>query len=798
MESKKVQKRVYGWAQFQQTYALPEVAPLVRYNWLARLVPPSILVFLTWLVYYKTLNYPFHSDDLAAITQHFAMQPAPQPATLWQLPAWALSWLNYASFKVGGFEPFYYRTFSVAVHMLAGLAVLYLVSALCRMLRKQPFFYNNAPLISFFTAGLFLLHPVQTQTVSYVIQARSEALAVFALLVALSCYVYAISNKNNFVRAVLALLFVGAAISACAINSLVVVLPALLLLIEWFFASQTQWTIFKKRFWLPVLIAAALGAFAVAALGVDAIKKAMTLSLAVANNRGNIVTTNPFDVITWWQFLMTQFGVVVHYLLNFVWPFGISVEYDWKIAQSFLSAAVIAPLVVLAGLLGVAIRAMWCKQNQIYAFGILWFFVVVAPRSSIIPSAELVCDYTTYLASVGVFFMIAAAVVYGYVAAIARLARLPERAFAIECKAASLAMLLGIIAFGAYNRNSVWQSPLTFWEDNARKAPSKARVHNNFGVALCEAGHYDQAVHEYQTAITLDRYYADPLSNVAVAYSMQKQTDKAISALRSAIKLQPNYAEAYNNLGNLLIKKKQFDDAEKVLVHATTLRQNYGKAYYNLSRIHEARGDYHKSLAYLKRAAADGLDVPEVMFKTGQACLKVANYPDAIASFSKALQAGTNREQIQFNLANAYFLNKDYDQAQTVYELLATLHPTDARYHYNLAETYFIKGDYSHAQQCFNRVTRLPEPIAQAFVRVAHCYERMQQPDAAGDYLQNLLALNPNDEFKQQLQAELSRITLEQKVSTGKGSVTLTDLKQALAANKGSGKTITVRVPRNT
>ena len=202
-----------------------------------------------------------------------------------------------------------------------------------------------------------------------------------------------------------------------------------------------------------------------------------------------------------------------------------------------------------------------------------------------------------------------------------------------EAQMALLSLMLLGVGVSTYERNKVWSSAIDFWADCARKAPGKARVHNNLGVALSEAGRYDESVALYYKAISLDGYYADPYSNLAVAYSMQNKIDDAIQALRNAIHIFPEYTEAHNNLGTLLLQKGNKEEAESALRMAVKLRPYYGKAHYNLARLHEERGELEQSWQSLKDAVEGDLDVAEVYFKYGQMSMRLKKFDYAAHAF---------------------------------------------------------------------------------------------------------------------------------------------------------------------
>jgi protein O-mannosyl-transferase len=763
--------------------------------WWYYLIPPSLLTILTWLLYYPSLNYPFQFDDIANISKKYAIRFDDPLMRCWNNPRWLGDWLNTWNYQFGLFDPFYYRFFNVFIHLCAGLVLFWLVFELCRSLKDKLFFYDNALLLAFATAGLFLLHPVQTQTVSYVVQARLEGLASFFVLSTLLAFVKAVHAPLSKARYAWFAAFYLLALLSCGTKEIVIVIPFLLLLIDWFFLSQGQWSEFKTRLVTHAIFAVIFFAVMIHYIGSHFVSDVVTLKATTGNNRGNILTENAFDIISPFRFLISEFRVLLHYITMFVWPFGISVEYDWKVASGFFTHEVILPLFALLIILGFVVANVFHKTFQYFSFGMLWFFIAIAPRATIIPSPELVCDYKSYLASSGIFFLLAIPLVGFFLWVMSNLKNIPEFFASKYTQTVMLAVLIIPVGAAAFARNKVWETCVAFWQDNVKKAPNKARPHNNLGVALCEAGRIDEALKEYQTAIDMDSNYSDPLSNIAVAYSLKGDIDRAIESLKSAIHICPNYPEAYNNLGTLLLQKKCYDDAERTLKFAIMLRPYYGKAYYNLARMAEERNQHEEAWAYLKKATEGDLDVPEVFFKLGQMSLRVKKYKEAVQAFEKILDRGCSDQQVWFNLANAFYMDGALDRAQAIYQRLTRDYPLDGRYAYNLAETLFTKNEFDKAIELFKKVTTLPQPIPQAFFRTANCLEKMNKVEEAKNYLQDLMKANAPDDFKKMIKGELVRLDLHPMVNSNDNSVSikLKDFQQALAKNGVTTKTTMVK-----
>ncbi len=758
-------------------------------SFLQKIIPPAILSFITALIYYPSLNYPFQFDDVANISKRFAIRFDNPLNRWWWHSRWLCDWLNRVNYKIGRFDPFYYRMVNVGIHILAGVTLFFLVFRLCKFLKTKPFIYDNALFIATGTSALFLLHPVQSQTVSYVIQARAEGLASLFILATLCSFVHIFSVTKTASKVATLAGFVFFAVLSCGTKEIVVVLPFLLVLVDWMFIAQGKWENFKSRLGIYALVLVSFTLLYIHYVGWMPVKNILSFKTRVANNRGNVLTSHALRGITPYYFFISEFKVVLHYLFMFIWPFGISVEYDWKLVTSFFAWDSLLPALFLLLMIGVAFREMFKKRYTFFSFGLFWFLIALAPRSTIVPSPELVCDYKTYLPSVGVYFIFA--VLFTFIAkkviegfdgnGLIKLLS-SQKMFFEKTPAFGLLLLIAIpLSAATVMRNKVWRSPVEFWADNVKKAGGKARVHNNYGVALSEAGKIDESIVAYKKAIELDKYYQDPLSNLAVAYSMKGDIDNAIDSLKMAIHIAPNYPEAYNNLGSLLIQKKNYVDAERMLNNALKLRPYYGKAYYNLARLHEENRNSEKVYEYLKKATKGDLDIPEVFYKLGLICLRLKKYDEAEIAIQTTLRRGMNNTGVWFNLANAYYMNEKYDKARPIFKKLVMDHPVDVRYTFNLAETCFAQEKYEEALGYFQKATTLPRPLPQSFMRVATCLERLKKYDRAKQYLRELLTVKAPEQFTRMAQNELARIELQEKYTQGNGSIKLSDLKKAFA-----------------
>lgn len=745
-------------------------SPLLS-NLLKFVVTPLALAALTFFVYYQSVDYAFQFDDIANILKFFNIRTETFSALVFKHARWIGTWFNAVNYRMGQGDPFaphYYRLFNICFHILTSLVVFYFLYYALSLLKKKAekdrseelsfntaFFYNNAYAIALFATTLFMLHPVQSQTVSYVIQGRLEGLAGLCILMMALCFLLFNNVQNNVAKIGLGVsLFVLAALST-GTKEYAFISPFLLLLVDWFFVAQGDVKNLKTRWWLHGGIALTVWGMYLYFLKPDFFIEIIAMKRALPNNIGNELTENRTDLIRPWPFFISQFKVILHYLGIFLWPFNISVDYDWKMVKGLFSADCLLPLMVLLSIGGFILNLLRRNSTNMVAFGLLWFFVTIAPRASFIPATELVADYKTYLASVGWLFVVAAALVYGIHYLVNRqTSSAQERSKIIKSpfQLIPVGLCAVMLAAGTYDRNKVWSSGEAFWANVLKNAPGRARAYNNYGVALSENGKYAEAIPHFKQAIKMDRIYPDPINNLAVAFSSLGKIDEAIEVLKQGLRIHPYYPEAHNNLASFYIQKKQYDMAEKFLDVAISLRPYYGKAHYNRARVSLLRADEAKEenqkLAFqekawqsFKNAAVHGDFDNNVagIHEYARLSMQLKKYDEAIYGYKKLLTLNPGLHEAVFIIGNALFFKGDAKQAVAMYEEFLRRCPGDVRGLNNLGELYFKNNQPGKAAEYFAQVLKQKPEFIGIHLRLADCLDKLGKPEIAKQRLAALL-----------------------------------------------------------
>ena len=712
----------------------------------AYIIPPALLATLTALFYSRSLTYEFQFDSVANISKQFSIRYNGFKELFFNSTRWISYWLNTVYYGINKFNPFAYRVGNVLIHITTGLLVFFILLFALKNLKQKNFFSRNALPLAFFTAILFLLHPVQTQTVSYVIQGQLEGLAALFILSIVLCFYFVTRAQKTVSKILLTGLLFILGLFSCGTKEIAIISPALLFVFDWFFIAQGDWKQIKKRIWLYLTYSLFIFGIYLYFLKPQFFTSILGFKKIAKNNIGNVITHKAGDKITPWVFFISQFKVLVHYLVMFVWPFNISVEYDWVLSRGLFYPDSLFPLLALLSLAAVVISILKKNKTSLIAFGFVWFFICLAPRSSIIPSPELLVDYKTYLASFGWLFLIASAFVWSAQTLLNKFKKMPTalstKRYGVELFGLLLAVCLGTMTM---QRNTVWRSGLEFWGNVLKNAPGKARAYNNYGVELSQKQKdYEGAVPYFRKAIAMDKNYPDPLNNIAVAYSHLGKVDEAIAALKKSLKIHKYYPEGYNNLASFFIIKKKYDQAEKCLELALKLRPHYGKAFFNKGRIYLQKKQKEKAWECFRDACTKADFDIQFGFKIfGQISMELKKYDSALFAYKKMLQFDPNNVTALFNIANAYFLTKQFEKSKQTYKQILVRKPDDLKAIYNLAEAYFNLDDLKPALQHYQKVYHMRQFLPYIQIRMATCLERLGRPYEAKNLVEQFLQEHP-------------------------------------------------------
>jgi len=675
-------------------------------------------------------------------------------------------------------EPYHWT--NLIIHMIAGLALFGLIR---RTLLLGPFpkaAQAQAHFIAFAGALLWLLHPLNTQAVTYLIQ-RAESLMGMFYLLTLYSFTYVISSRNSAVHVIAAICAILFSTLGMGSKAVMVTAPFVVLLYDLIFGCQYMSDdssdspseqpptfiatlghrilhIAQKRGVVHIMLFCTL--YMVYHVGVF-----QGVLAPKENQQGTVgfsLTRDRPDRITSEEYLITQFGVITHYLKLAVAPTDQALDYRWPILNlegeqnwfkqpaTFANAAL--PGLFIA-LLGVAVVVALFRKPWLGFLG-AWFFIILAPTSSFIPIRDPLYEHRMYLSL--------AALTIGVVALLWwLLGRLGDKlptaiqhgpAVAILCL--PLAIVLGMLSF---QRNALYANPVELWADNVATRPLNDRGLNNYGKCLL-----DTIEDELQEKLGLEKLTPEAkLTNL----------DLAIEALQRATEIRPTFVNAWFNLGNGLSKRaKLIESIERAKLASAGPNAKLSKEAMQsvLQGFEAAAAAYEKSIKYREGKASPWVMLGNAYTDAGEAHRAQGNIPATIALYQKAADTFLKGEQkiykktsavlrsrIRFNLGNSHFRlarlkRSTFDEAVKWYEKALEVNPRHPLAWLQIANCQFGKGKYKEALEAYRKGLANSPPansVPLARVRIGMCLRSLGELTAARRELEAFLEEQPDSAF---------------------------------------------------
>jgi tetratricopeptide (TPR) repeat protein len=534
----------------------------------------------------------------------------------------------------GGLDPRGYHLVNVLLHLATGSALAWLSVLYLRGARAGEDATTRAAVL--LPAALFLLHAVNTQAVTYVVQRMTVLAALFCIL---SFAAYLKGRRASsarprwgwFTAAALFWLFgLGSKENAA-------VLPLVVLTWEWCFGGLRADAVREAwRSWEP----AKKAAVSVAALGAALVIGA--LGLRFAGSPSTWLETLPARDFSAVERVLTQSRVGLLYLSLIVWPTPgrLNLDHDVAVSRGLLDPASTLPAVAFWALAVVG-ALLLARRRPLYGFPLLAYMechlIEAGPFN-----LELVFEHRLYLPLAMLMLLPAAA-----------LAELPRARLRPALGAGLvIAPLLGTATFA---RNALWADPIEFHRDIAEKSPEKPRAQVFLAQALLEVGRAEEALAPAQLAVALDAtdydsrlklgdvYRAtgaageayevyreatvldpsrfDAPFRAGLALQQAGRTDEAfqqfmgvgvqfgragrpfegIPALQRAVELRPESSVAHNQLGNVYALANLLDAALAEYETAVRLDDSNAEALYNLAQTLERLGRMDEAVPWYRR-----------------------------------------------------------------------------------------------------------------------------------------------------------------------------------------------------
>ncbi len=577
---------------------------------------PLVLIVAGLLAYHNSFTGPFIFDDMPSIPEN------PTIRHLW--PVWTIVVhtsrpvvrlslaVNYA---LGGLNVWGYHALNLAIHILAGLTLFGIVRRTCLLAKSPPMSREAASWLAVAIAVIWVVHPLQTESVTYIIQ-RCESLMGLFYLLTLYCVIRSKGSSRS-------LWWETGGVVSCALamgcKPVAASAPVMVLLYERTFMAGSWREILERRWKMYAGLAATW----------------LLLPLLLANGPGEWKESAGFGYgkITPIQYALTQPAVIVHYLRLTFWPRPLCLDYNWPVGQT---ATEVWPGLIAIGALLVVTLWAWRRRPALGFLG-AWFFIILAPTSSFIPIADLAVEHRMYLP-------LAAVVVLVMMGIHALAGRRSMPVFAV------LAVGLGFLTV---QRNEDYQSDIAIWLDTINKRPNNPRAHYNLGLALTQAGRVGESIGHYEQALRISPAYAKAHNNLGTALSQAGRVQEAIAHYEQALRINPDYAEAHCNLGMALGQVGKFDEAIPHYEQALRIKPDYPEAHNNLGVAFVGLGKPNEAMGQYEQALRIRPDYAEAQYNLGLALTQVGKSEEAIGHYEQALQIKPDYAEAHCNLGNA-------------------------------------------------------------------------------------------------------------------------------------------------
>lgn len=576
-------------------------------NWMSRNLPtqarawyPLLILAAGWLAYSNSFACPFLFDDAGVIIDN------PHIFTLW--PPWkaVLAPTRFVadySFALNhvwaGFSPAEYRLVNIGIHLGAGLALYGVLRRTLQLPRWPTCALQNSEELALAVALLWTVHPLQTESVTYIAQ-RIEALMGLFFLLTFYAFIRGATAGGKSLWKPVSVVFCALGM---ATKEVMVTAPVLLIIYDGIFLSNSWAGPLKRWRWHGAFLA--------------------TWAILILLLRASLLRAEAEHVplvgvgAARWEYALTQLNVLIHYLKLSLIPYPLCFDYRWPLVASPVESLWPGILTVLLAL-GTA-WALW-KRTWIGFLG-AWFFVILAPTSSFNPLPDAAFEHRMYLPLAGVVAGMA-----GLLAAALHHSPLTERTKRI----AGLMLFIGAaILFASLTlaRNRTYMAEEIMWRDVIEKRPDNYRAYVALSSTLLNREHYAEAAticsnllhrlppfavlsraeiesrHVHPGRPPVHRYYAMAHNNLGLVAAAGNQPDRAMLHYQEALRVFPSGFWAHRNLGLALYLENRMDEAIDEWTQASELnpRDSLTHAYLGLAlsrkcKFKEAERHYREAV----------------------------------------------------------------------------------------------------------------------------------------------------------------------------------------------------------
>jgi tetratricopeptide (TPR) repeat protein len=663
----------------------------------------SVLMGAAILAYHNSFVVPFLLDDHESIVENATIRrlwppwdafspPVGEGITVGGRPL--LNFTLALNHALSGAAVWSYHAFNLLIHVLAALT---LRAVLQRTFARLPWPVSGqagATWIPLAVSLLWLLHPLQTQAVTYIVQ-RAESMVSLFYLLTLYTFIRAVEPGSG--RA-----WPGLSVAACLLGMMTKeVMVSAPLLVLWYDRTFVAGTV--RAAWQ------ARGRYYTALFGTW-----LVLAYLVAGAAGRGGTVGSSSDMPWPDYALTQCAAIIHYLRLVFWPSPLVFDYGTEVVRS--PADISLQIMLLGALVIGVVLALWRRP----AVGFLGasFFALLAPSSSVVPVAtQTVSEHRMYLA-------LAPVLVFAAVGARRWLGR----------RAVPLLACLAVVAgFLTVRRNGDYQTALSIWQDTVQKRPLNARAQNNYGQSLFFLERYGEALPAFREAVRLA-----PLESEVYHFNLGLTLDKlgrgpeSLPHYQEAARLRPRDAELQMKLAVALGGSGRLEEAGRHFGAAVALQPGYPEALYRWGVLLHSAGQAREAIRRLDEAIRSEEDYGPAWTQKGLCLASIGQHDAAIESLERALQLNPGQAGVHFHLAESWFAKGNFPLAAARYHDALQLDPGNPGLHHFHGIALAMAGRTGEAAAAFERAVQLKPDYAEASLALARARSQMLGTNPAG------------------------------------------------------------------
>ncbi|MBF0550591.1 MAG: tetratricopeptide repeat protein [Deltaproteobacteria bacterium] len=680
-------------------------------------LPYILITLVASIAYTPSFRVPFIFDDVSNISDKAIIY---NPTGLKDFLLFSnrpmadlVSWFNYHTAYLS--EKWYHIT-NMVIYLITGFILFHVLAKTINRERPLGRLGIRRDWVAVILTLLFMVLPVHTQAITYIIQGRMTGLATMFYLAGLALFLAGVERREGSQRWPY---YLGAWFSlllAVGSKEIAITAPAMILLYDLFFVSRWDWSRLARRKWVHLALFSTIG-YVIWLQFHFSYGPSVGVGLKEASAASGTISVKPFN------YLISQFEIILYYFKLLVWPSGLRLDYYWLPAKNLTEFRVWGSFLLILGAVIFAVRLS--KRNRLMSFGIFWYLITLSPESSFIPLADLVYEHRVYLPSVGyIFFLVGLA---------DELLKFPAVIKRPGVILTSVILILAIYAGLTFSRNLMWADQLAFWEDNVAKSPGLFRPLTNLGAVYFVQNRVEDARRTTEQAVGI-RNHSIALSNLGVIYKSIGQPQRAIALFEQALKVNPNYAGALVNLAREINEQGHPRKAIELAERAIKNEPGWTNGYIALARIWMARGSGEEAVAALRRALLVNPNNHFIFDELGHTYKDMGLISQAKENFSKAIKLKPDFKEGRIALADIYRDQGDFAAAVKEYQELLDRMPEDADVLSRLGALYIAMYELPQAEKVLLKAYKLHPEHQESIYDLGTLYFTMGQFDLATEF----------------------------------------------------------------